>query len=182
MKLPSIKRLRECFHVDYETGLLMWLERPLSHFTSEESQRQNNTRCAGLIAGHKTEKGYIRLSVDGTSIRAHRAVFALVHGRWPDGEIDHINGIRDDNRPQNLRECTGAENRRNTYKARGRSGVVGVSWSESARKWNARVRANGKSLSIGYYDTLEAAAHARHLAARQHYGEFAPQKQELTHD
>lgn len=56
--------------------------------------------------GSYDKDGYLIIKIKGKQYKAHRIVFALVHGRFPDGEIDHINGVRDDNRIENLRECT----------------------------------------------------------------------------
>jgi hypothetical protein len=92
----------------------------------------------------------------------------------PDGmEVDHIDANGLDNRRQNLRVATVAENRRNRRRARNnRSGFNGVAWAKHERKWRATVRVNGKQIHVGYYHDLIKAAVARDLATIEHYGEF----------
>ncbi|UOL49228.1 HNH endonuclease [Stenotrophomonas phage BUCT603B1] len=72
-----------------------------------------NAQCrAGQVAGSLNCTGYRRIRIDGTRYRAHRLVWLLHTGKHPDDQLDHINGVRDDNRIENLRECTNAENAR----------------------------------------------------------------------
>jgi hypothetical protein len=95
-------------------------------------------------------------------------------GRWPVGPIDHINGIRNDNRWFNLREATPAQNSQN-MRARdnSRSGFKGVTWKASERRWRARITWNGQQHFLGYFDTAEAAAAAYSTAADRLFGDFA---------
>lgn len=93
----------------------------------------------------------------------------------PDGfEVDHINGDGLDNRRANLRVCSHAENQKNVKKpTTNTSGYKGVAWSKHHLRWKAEIRANGKRIHLGTFDTAEEAAAAYDTAAKQMHGEFA---------
>lgn len=89
----TLERVKELLHYDQETGLFYW--------------NAKRGRCAKLsVAGSWNSYGYRRIKVDGRGYPAHRLAWLHVHGRWPQGEIDHINGIKHDNRIANLCEAT----------------------------------------------------------------------------
>lgn len=107
----------------------------------------------------------------GKIIYMHREIM-----RAPSGlDVDHINGNGLDNRRGNLRLATRKQNTRsqNGLYANNTSGFIGVSFSKSNEKWEARISPNGKSIIIGYFDDKEEAARARDKAALEHFGEFA---------
>jgi hypothetical protein len=112
---PSPEFLRECF--DYRAGVLYWRGRPASHFRRPADHATFLKKSAGKVAGRKEPRGYICVKFrnlgHGVCISAHHIVWAIHHGRWPEKHIDHINRVRDDNRIENLREVTPAENNRN---------------------------------------------------------------------
>ena len=127
--------LAECFTLDAETPSgLRWRERPLEHFASSGAWATWNARFAGTEAGTPDDKGYlmVRLTVAGRqrSLKAHRIVFALAHGRWPRPgyEIDHENSVEAGNGFDNLREATHGQNQHNQRLHRNNaSGFPGVS-------------------------------------------------------
>jgi hypothetical protein len=90
-------------------------------------------------------------------------------------EVDHINGNSLDNRKDNLRVCTRAENIRNSRKKRKKASSIyrGVSWRKVNKKWVARIQYNKKYIHLGYFDTEEDAANCYNEAARKYFGEFA---------
>lgn len=93
-----------------------------------------------------------------------------------DMQVDHVNGDRLDNRRSNLRIATCTQNQWNRGKtclAKARSRFKGVQYHNFSGLWRARIRVNGRRLSLGYYRTEEAAAHAYSVAARMLHGEFA---------
>jgi hypothetical protein len=99
--------------------------------------------------------------VGGGVVMAHRVIWAIVHGYWPH-QIDHINGVKTDNRLCNLREVDDAENRKNMcLRSDNKSGHHGVRWSEHLHKWRAEIRINGKTNHIGVYQNKEDAIAAR---------------------
>jgi hypothetical protein len=118
--------------------------------------------------------GYIYVAVSGHSLQAHRVVWAREHGEWPALQIDHINGVRTDNRPQNLRLATGMQNMHNSgVTAKSKSGIKGVHWCKDKRKWGAWICVNKKRIGLGRFDRIEDAAAAYASAATKHFGEFA---------
>jgi hypothetical protein len=128
---------------------------------------------AGSIAGTKTAKGYIRVSVDGKRYNAHGLVFLYHHGYMPKF-IDHINGIRDDNRIENLRECTESENGMNRKKIKGCSSKYkGVSWNRSSKKWKSSIKLNGKAVSLGEFWCEDVASQVVRIKRLEMHGEFA---------
>lgn len=97
----------------------------------------------------------------------------MTRGYDPKLQIDHINGVKADNRPENLREATDAENKCNRGKyANNVSGFRGVTWHAHNKKWCARVRAQNKVHLVGYFDTPEAASEAYTRAAKALHQSF----------
>jgi hypothetical protein len=106
-----------------------------------------------------------------TSYAIHRVAWLLVHGTWPADQIDHINGVRDDNRLCNLREATAQQNLQSRpMHKRNKLGVKGVS------PFNGRYRAqlwnNGKFVLSKYFDTIEEASVAYQEKSREVFGEW----------
>lgn len=154
------QRVRELF--DYrEDGQLIW-----------RKYRAHNAR-AGDVAGYLKNHGYLYVGVDDKRFLAHRVVFVWHHGYLPP-DVDHINGVRLDNRIENLRAASRGENLQNSKKStRNTSGFKGVSWCKRKLKWRANICENYKQISLGYFDTPEAAHEAYKAAALKHFGEFA---------
>jgi len=112
----------------------------------------------GAVAGCLTEYGYYRVSINRKLYAAHRIVWFLVKGEWPTGQIDHINGIGSDNRIENLRVVNSSENNQNKKAPNtNSSGFMGVSWNKKGKKWEARIKLNGKQKYLGYFSTPELA-------------------------
>ncbi|ABK00179.2 HNH endonuclease [Xanthomonas phage Xop411] len=135
---------------------------------------RGNTAKAGSVAGYPNSDGHLQVRVHGKKYLAHRLAWLLHTGSWPSKQIDHINGQKDDNRIDNLRECSNAENQQNAGKrSDNTSGVQGVGWHKQAGKWRARIKVNGKQINLGLFHTLAEAAAAR-AAAKQQYHTFQP--------
>lgn len=157
-----------------ETGALTWKPRPMHMFANggKQSQRQNwlawNAKHAEKPALTALTAGYPSGRVLKVMVYAHRVAWAIHHGIWPDGQIDHINGDRTDNRICNLRDVTQAQNLKNVKKI-GPNKFKGVTRTPSA--WVARIRANGKIQHLGSFRCETAAAIAYDLASIEHHGE-----------
>ena len=173
--LPSPEVLRQLMSYDPETGKLFWKERPAEWFKYPAQAEKWNRHYANKEAFTPiNSRGYHTGTVKGKMLLAHRIAWAITHGRWPDHFLDHINGIRSDNRLCNLREATHAENSRNSDVPMGKSGVRGVRQDKRWRKkWQARITVDGVAKSLGYYDTMEEAIAARQAAVTKYHGEFA---------
>ncbi len=111
--------------------------------------------------------GYIRFQVDGRSYMAHRLAWLYVHGSWPAFEIDHRDGNRANNRIGNLRDVTRTQNNRNRQRVRldSESGLIGAFKVRGYNRWKARIRINGRQVSLGCFGSAEA-AHQAYCAAR----------------
>jgi hypothetical protein len=163
--LPTADDLRRLFRYDALTGDLYWRERP-------KQSRANITRPINGM----DRRGYPKAKVNGRCITVHRIVWCMVHGDWPEGEIDHINGNRADNRIENLRLVTRRQNALNIgLNAQNTSGYKGVHWcpSPKGRHWRAMIRSGGKRHHLGHFATAEEAYAAYCDAAKRLHGEFA---------
>lgn len=124
----------------------------------------------GQIAGSINTNGHRQLNIGGKLIMAHRVAWFLVHGKWPAAEIDHINGVKDDNRISNLREVTHSQNLQNLRKARAdnkSAGLLGVyRASTKGSRWCAHITINGKRKNLGSYGTKHE-AHQAYLTAKR---------------
>lgn len=119
----------------------------------------------GTKAGYMDSNGYWHVEIFGRSIRVHRIVWAITHGKYPDGDIDHINGIRSDNRISNLRDVSRSVNSRNAKISKNNtSGVNGVSFCKRSGKWQAYIRGGVNMKHLGYFRTIEEASEARSMA------------------
>jgi hypothetical protein len=148
-------RLRELLHYDWTTGLFV-----------RKVGCQNDIK-PGDVAGSRTSKGYVRIKVCRVMHMAHRLAWLYMHGEWPVGQIDHINGVPSDNCLANLRDVSQSVNLHNISRARkgNRSGLLGVSQHSGSRRWQARINVNGRHFHIGTFDTI-AEAHAAYLAEK----------------
>ena len=163
-KLPDLDLLHKLLVYEPETGRLLWRPRPLEMFSSPAVHGTWNTRWAGKHVGSQNGKD-VCFMFHGRWLKAHRVAWYMHYGHEPEGSIDHINGNPKDNRISNLRVVSHQENIRNLpVRSNNRSGVLGVSWDATKGKWYASIRAEGKTLSLGRYDTLEKAKAARKQA------------------
>ena len=122
----------------------------------------------GSVAGCLMKHGYVSIGIDGEEYTAHRLAWLYVHGVWPSGYIDHINGRRCDNRIANLRDVSQSVNMQNVYAAKSNSktGLRGVSWHAQRKKYTARIKVGGRYLSLGLHQTPEA-AHTAYMDAKR---------------
>ncbi|MCY1340613.1 HNH endonuclease [compost metagenome] len=167
---PSATRVRDLLSYDAETGIFSWRPRPVSEFSSARQFKTWNKRYAGKKAGKQSSGGYLQIRFDGQAHAAHRMAWLVTYGDWPVNDIDHINGIRLDNRIANLRDVTRSENMKNVAIAKhNTSGVMGVSWMAHIERWQAYIRVDGRRINLGYYKAIDEAASAR-KAAEVRYG------------
>jgi hypothetical protein len=127
----------------------------------------------GNKVGYLNNTGYLRCKINGKGYLIHRAIYLLHYGVLPE-ILDHINGNVLDNRIENLREATNQQNQFNAkLRSDNTSGVKGVSWNKSKKKWWVRVRIGNTRTHIGYFDDLELADLVAIEARNKYYKEFA---------
>ena len=121
----------------------------------------------GMIAGSLTQTGYIRIGVNRQEYGGHRLAFLYMTGSLPAEEIDHINGVRSDNRWVNLRAVSHAENAKNLcIQKRNATGIVGVRWNKN--RWEATIIFNGEYKHLGTFLDKNDAINARKAASEQY--------------
>lgn len=135
------------------------------------AKTKNNKRKAGDALRSITGKGYLSGRVNGRAYRVHRLVFLYFYGYMPP-QVDHIDGDRLNNRVQNLREATSAQNNQNR-KPTGSSGIKGVVWHKQSKKWVASICVNRRSVHLGSFEKIEDAALAATKARKTLHGDFA---------
>ena len=173
---PTLEYLNKCFDCCPVTGVLRWKRtRPLGHLANDRHRRIWLARFAGKVAGWTGGMGYKYVGLDGRCVKAHRIVWIMTRGPIPEGKnIDHINGDRGDNRPNNMRPATQSENMCNAgSRSDNTSGHVGVGIHKASGKWRARIVRHGSEICLGYFDTVADAIAARVNAEVMYHGEFA---------
>lgn len=120
----------------------------------------------GAVAGTNDKDGYRIICIDRKMIRAHRLAWVWMTGKWPENEIDHINGVKDDNRFCNLREATHRQNSFNRPKR-------GYTWDKRRCRYVAQININGRHVHLGTFDNESDARSAYLKAAADHHKEFA---------
>lgn len=157
-------RLKELLHYDPETGVFKWLV----HL---------GTSRVGGVAGSLRHDGYLTVMLDHKRYATHRLAFIYMLGGFPEYDVDHINGVRDDNRWVNLRAVSCSENNQNLGEAQlnNQSGFLGVGFNKRTGNYYARICTNYKQKHIGCFPTPEL-AHAAYLEAK---GNLHPTHQRL---
>ena len=147
--------VREAFSYDPDTGVL-------------------TDRATGQAAGIDNGNGYLRVQFKGRRWLVHRLIWLHVTGSWPKAALDHRNHVRFDNRWENLREATWAQNNQHRVQVSraSKSGFTGV--YQRGNRWVASISANGERLFLGVHSTPEA-AHGAYLAAKALHHRFDAQ-------
>lgn len=153
---PDQTNLNAAFHYDPITGDLTF-------------KTTSRSGTAGALATFAHSRGYLSVSIAGKQYLAHRIIFMMMEGYWPE-HIDHINHNKADNRWANLREVQQEVNNRNMPKqTNSATGYIGVSFMKTKNKYRAYITVDSKAKHLGVFDTAEEAAAARELASI-HYG------------
>lgn len=169
----TIRELKDLLRLDEHSGRLYWLPRSPHHFaaskriSSETRGKQWNRLYACKEAFFTADtNGYLHGFLKNTILSTARVVFAMHTGSWPQQHIDHINGIKTDNRPINLRDVSRANNMRNrALSSNSTTGINGVSFH--AGKYDAYVTDDGKKRHLGRFDDISSAVATRHNAEKQ---------------
>jgi hypothetical protein len=150
----TTERVKELLDYNPETGDFIWKVTPC------------NSIKAGSIAGSTNHDGYHRIKINRINYASHRLAWLYVHGQFPQGELDHINGIRNDNRIANLREISRIANVQQRKKSWGKSGYMGVYANHG--KWRVAIQVDKKTITIGNFSCPKEASEA-YIAAKAKY-------------
>ena len=107
------------------------------------------------------------IGVNNRAYRAHRLAWLYMYGAWPSSGIDHVDRNPLNNAISNLREATPAQNMANVA-------ATGHTFDTAHGKFRAQIKADGKNVYLGLFDTAEAASAAYREAAKRIRGKFAP--------
>lgn len=150
----DIVELKKYFTYKPDTGEIIWaVSRPF-----------------GVKPGHRADRqhrGYRRVQIRRKAYQAHRVAFALYHGRWPHGYIDHINHDGLDNRISNLREASVVESNRNRR-------CAGATFNKGIGRWQSYIKYEGKQYHLGCFDTKEEAMIVHRKKSIELFKEFSP--------
>lgn len=139
--------LKELLDYDSNTGIFTW---------KKKSTAASRIAIGSFAGGANPKYGYIEITINRVLYKAHRLAWLYVYGTWPKNQIDHINGIRTDNRIENLRDVTRRKNQQNRPEHR-RGHLVGTSFRKDLKQWQATIVINKKKYHIGYYKTANKA-------------------------
>lgn len=146
---------------DKDTGIFTW-------------NVPNGNKAKGSIAGTVMRNGYVRIGVNGKTYMAHRLAWMFSFGKFPIVFVDHINGIRSDNRILNLREASKAENTWNSSAySNNRLGLKGVHFNSVDRKYIAQITVGGKRKCLGSFNDKYEAYEAYIKASKALHGNFS---------
>lgn len=161
-KKLTLARLREVLDYCPETGVFRWKVSKKGRFAKP-----------GAIAGAIDKDGYRIICVDQKMCRAARLAWFYVHGEWPNGEADHKDTDRSNDRIENLRDATKSQNMRNARPRNPASGLKGAFIDRRRGGFVSRIKVGKRYVSLGSFTTAEEAHAAYSAAAEKHYGEFA---------
>lgn len=166
-KIMDASEVRRILDYDPATGLFRWKRRA-------DREQSWNTKHACKIAGCKLPNGYRYIMIMGKLHLAHRLAVLWMTGAWPSDQVDHINNDRCDNRWENLRQASNAQNAANQgVRTNNTSGVKGVSWDKSRNAWFVKIRVKYKQIALGRFASFDDAVAARRAAEMLHQGAFA---------
>lgn len=162
IKVPQVGILREFFSYNPKTGVLKW------------KKVTSKSKSIGSVAG-KPQKplGYVQVGFLGKVYQAHRLIWAMHYNEEPPKYIDHINMIKSDNRIENLRAATNAENMQNSgAKKCNKTGFKGVFHIKTSGRYMANICVNNKKIYLGTFATAKEAHAAYCAAAEKLHGRF----------
>ena len=155
----TIDRVNQLLSYDATSGILTWI-------------KSRGTVKNGTSVSHTNGRGYVAIGIDYESHLVHRIAWMLFYGEIPVGEIDHINGVKTDNRISNLRLATRSINTFNISQRKDNSsGYVGVRWHPNDKRYSATISKNKKRFYLGYFKDFESAVAARKSKEAELFGD-----------
>lgn len=169
MSTLTQEQVKELFGYDAENGILI--------------KKLRRGRTYNKPCGHNPRSdGYGSVNIDGKMYKTHRVIWLIHYGSWPDGEIDHLDRNKMNNRIDNLRSVCSSENQHNIGLFKNNStGYPGVSWYKPLEKYRAQIMVNNEQKHLGYFDTAEEAFLAYQIAKIE-YHPSSPTAQEYLQE
>ena len=150
--------VKELLDYNQITGECNWKEKP-------------NTKspiCIGQKIRNQDKDGYYRVFIHGKSYKLHRIAWLYVYGSWPTGQIDHINGVKTDNRICNLRDVNQSLNMHNIHlPSAGKKSCLPRGVYLEHGRYRARIKINNRVKNLGSFDTIIKAESAYLSAKRE---------------
>lgn len=171
--IPTADYFKECFYFEEISGLLIWQNRPESHFNNKSRHKRFITMSAGKPAGTLNKHlGYLVTNINGITYLNHRIAWLIYYGEWPD-VIDHIDGNKTNNCLSNLRSGTQSLNTQNTKAARKHSqtGIKGVGFDKRKNCFVSAISVNRKKIHIGTFKSPQE-AHKAYLEYKRALHEY----------
>lgn len=176
MKEIDIDYLKNILDYCPATGIFTWKKRAIDDFSSKRAYSTFNSKFAGKQCGSLTNK-YLTIRINRSLYYCHRLAWAMHYGKWPVGDVDHINMDKTDNRASNLRLASRRDNMNNlTATKANRSGFIGVYWAARERKWVSAITIDYKFIFLGHFDDPASAAMAYNVACEKANGRFSKEK------
>ena len=178
----TVENIRELLDYNPEIGVFHHKPRARKWFKTKRDMNSWNARFAGKKAGGIDNSGYVSIRLLSKLRRAAYLAKAIMDNKLPEGQIDHINHIKDDNRADNLRVVSSQENLQNQSRSRNNtSGCTGVYWFKEKEKWVAYITVNYVMEKLYYGDSYEEAVAARKAAEieygfHKNHGKLSPKK------
>jgi len=148
----SVDTLKSRLKYDEDTGIFTFI-------------KSAGSRKKGDIAGSINQNGYVNIKINKKFYKAHRLAWLYVYGEMPDGDVDHLNHIRTDNRISNLRVVDSKTNMRNQkLNSENKSGEAGVYWHKAQKLWHSYITVNYKRIHLGAFVEFHRAVDARKSA------------------
>lgn len=153
----TAEALRALLRYDADTGKFIRIAKPSAY----------SATVIGAEAGTQRKDGYRMITLGGVTYMAHRLAFLYMTGDWPTQQVDHVNGVKNDNRWGNLRDVPASVNKQNMRapKRTNTTGVLGVTHSKRGR-YQATIAINGRNKNLGIFDDTDQ-AHAAYLMAKR---------------
>lgn len=159
--MKELESIENFISYNHETGMFSIIK------------KTGNRSVLGPLQGRTDSRGYQQVSYMGKAFLAHRLAWYFVHRKWPENEIDHINGVKIDNRIANLREATRSQNIKNRGPHKNIiSGLKGVYWLKGRNKYQAAIWIDGKRKALGVFDDKYEAYDAYVKVAIERDGDF----------
>lgn len=137
------EQVKELFDYDSENGVLI------------RKFKSGKRKPVGI---EPNSSGYGTVKIDWKTYQVHRVIWLWCTGSCPDGDIDHKNQNKLDNRIENLRPATRSENCQNKgLRKNNSSGYTGVHFDKHANKYKANIKGNSKNIHLGLFNTAEDA-------------------------